>query len=44
MARGVVNVLVNDALNGNKASYLANARTAKRLYLVNDTGAALLRR
>jgi hypothetical protein len=39
---GVVNVLVNDFLNGNQACYLAYSRAANALYLVNDTGTGLL--
>jgi len=39
---GVINVLVNDALNGNNACYLAYVRSANQLYLVNDPGTALL--
>ncbi|HYW47857.1 MAG TPA: FG-GAP-like repeat-containing protein [Bryobacteraceae bacterium] len=39
---GVVNVLINDALNGNQACYLAYSRAYNTLYLVNDAGTALL--
>jgi hypothetical protein len=39
---GVVNVLINDALNGNQACYLAYSRPYNTLYLVNDPGTALL--
>jgi hypothetical protein len=39
---GVVNILVNDALNGNNACYLAYSRAYNTLYLVNDSGTALL--
>jgi len=39
---GVVNVLINDTLNGNQACYLAYSRAFNTLYLVNDTGTALL--
>jgi len=39
---GVVNVLVNDYLNGNHACYLAYSRPANALYLVNDNGTGLL--
>jgi len=39
---GVVNVLVNDAINGNHACYLAYSRPTNTLYLVNDAGNALL--
>jgi hypothetical protein len=39
---GVVNILINDALNGNGACYLAYVRSANQLYLVNDTGTALM--
>jgi hypothetical protein len=39
---GVLNILVNDALNGNNACYLAYARAANQLYLVNDAGSGLL--
>ena len=39
---GVVNILINDALNGNNACYLAFVRSANQLYLVNDSGTALL--
>jgi len=38
---GVINVLVNDALNGNNACYLAYVRSANQLYLVNDPGTLL---
>ena len=39
---GVLNVLINDSLNGNQACYLAYARAANQLYLVNDAGNGLL--
>jgi len=39
---GVVNILVNDFLNGNQACYLAYSRPSNVLYLVNDAGSALL--
>ena len=39
---GVVNVLINDAFNGNQACYLAYSRLYNTLYLVNDAGTALL--
>jgi len=39
---GVVNVLVNDALNGIHACYLAYSRQYNTLYLMNDAGTALL--
>jgi len=39
---GVVNVLINDALNGNQSCYLAYSRPDNVLYLVNDAGNALL--
>jgi hypothetical protein len=39
---GVLNILINDALNGNGACYLAYARAANQLYLVNDAGNGLL--
>jgi hypothetical protein len=39
---GVVNVLVNDWLDGSHACYLAYARPTNTLYLVNDAGSALL--
>ena len=39
---GVVNVLVNSALDGRHACYLAYARSINVLYLVNDAGTALL--
>jgi hypothetical protein len=39
---GVVNVLINDALDGRTACYLAYSRAANSLYLVNDSGTALL--
>jgi len=38
---GVINVLINDFLNGNRACYLAYARSSGVLYLLNDTGTAL---
>ncbi|SPF33863.1 hypothetical protein SBA4_1360003 [Candidatus Sulfopaludibacter sp. SbA4] len=38
---GVVNVLINNALNGNQACYLAYVRSSNVLYLVNDAGTAL---
>lgn len=39
---GVVNILINDFLDGNSACYLAYARSINVLYLVNDAGNALL--
>ncbi|SPF51805.1 conserved exported hypothetical protein [Candidatus Sulfopaludibacter sp. SbA4] len=39
---GVENVLVNSALDGRHACYLAYARSINVLYLVNDNGDALL--
>jgi hypothetical protein len=39
---GVVNVLVNGALDGNHACYLAYSRADGVLYLVNDAGNGLL--
>jgi hypothetical protein len=39
---GVMNVLVNDWLDGRHACYLAYARGNNTLYLVNDNGDALL--
>ncbi len=39
---GVVNVLVNDALDGRQGCFLAYARSINVLYLVNDPGDALL--
>jgi hypothetical protein len=38
---GVLNVLINDSLNGSGACYLAYSRSAGWLYLLNDTGTAL---
>jgi len=38
---GVVDILVNDYLNGNQACYIAYARPINALYLVNDAGTAL---
>jgi outer membrane protein TolC len=35
-------ILINDALNGNNACYLAYSRAYNTLYLVNDAGTALL--
>jgi len=39
---GVVNVLINDSLDGSQACYLAYSRSGNVLYLVNDAGTALL--
>ncbi|MBZ5523893.1 MAG: LamG domain-containing protein [Acidobacteriia bacterium] len=39
---GVMNVLINNALNGNQSCYLAYSRQYNVLYLVNDAGTALL--
>jgi len=39
---GVENILINTALNGQQACYLAFSRPGNVLYLVNDAGAALL--
>jgi hypothetical protein len=38
----VVNVLINDVLDGRRACYLAYVRPLNVLYLVNDTGDSLL--
>jgi hypothetical protein len=38
---GVVNVLVNSALDGGHACYIAYSQTFKVLYLVNDSGTGL---
>jgi hypothetical protein len=39
---GVTNILINTALDGRHACYLAYARSINWLYLVNDAGTALL--
>jgi len=39
---GVENILINTALNGHQACYLAFSRPGNVLYLVNDGGTALL--
>jgi sugar lactone lactonase YvrE len=39
---GVVNILINSALDGRQACYLAFSRPANTLYLVNDAGSGLL--
>jgi len=39
---GVVNILINDFLDGRNACYLAYNRAANILYLVNDPGTGLL--
>ena len=39
---GVLNILVNNFLDGRQACYLAYARSINVLYLVNDAGTALL--
>ena len=39
---GVVNLLINDFLDGRHACYLAYSRPLNTLYLVNDAGTALL--
>jgi hypothetical protein len=39
---GVVNVLVNSALDGTAACYLAYVRAANQVFLVNDSGTGLL--
>ncbi len=39
---GVVNILVNDALDGRHGCFLAYAKSINVLYLVNDSGDALL--
>ena len=39
---GVVNILVNDSLDGRHACYLAYARSINVMYLVNDAGDSLL--
>ena len=38
----VVNILINNFLDGRNACYLAYSRSAGVLYLVNDAGTALL--
>jgi len=38
---GVVNVLVNDYLNGGQACYIAYSQPSNAVYLVNDAGTAL---
>lgn len=38
---GIVNILINDALNGVNACYLAYSRTANTVYLVGDNGGSL---
>src|SRR4029077_14846174 len=38
----VVNILINNFLDGRNACYLAYSRPANVLYLVNDAGTALL--
>ena len=38
---GVVDILINDSLNGSGACYLAYARGAEVLYLLNDAGTTL---
>jgi hypothetical protein len=38
---GVVNILINDALDGRQACYLAYSQPLKVLYLVNDPGTGL---
>jgi hypothetical protein len=38
---GVVNILINDFLDGRQACYLAYSRRYNVLYLVNDAGTAL---
>ncbi|HYW47209.1 MAG TPA: hypothetical protein VE959_30360 [Bryobacteraceae bacterium] len=39
---GVVNILINNALDGRQACYLAYSQPSGTLYLVNDSGTALL--
>jgi hypothetical protein len=39
---GIVNILINDFLDGRKACYLAYVRSLNFVYLVNDSGARLL--
>ncbi|MEO8026645.1 MAG: BACON domain-containing carbohydrate-binding protein [Bryobacteraceae bacterium] len=39
---GVVNILINNALDGRQACYLAYGRSINALYLINDTGDDLL--
>ena len=39
---GVVNILINNFLDGRQACYLAYSRPLNVLYLVNDAGTALL--
>ena len=39
---GVLNILINNALDGRQACYLAYSRPLNTLYLVNDTGTGLL--
>ena len=41
---GVINVLINGALNGVHACYLAFSQPSDALYLVNDAGSACRRR
>ncbi|SPF52309.1 hypothetical protein SBA4_50012 [Candidatus Sulfopaludibacter sp. SbA4] len=39
---GVVDILINNSLDGRQACYLAYSRAVNALYLVNDAGTALL--
>jgi hypothetical protein len=39
---GVLNILINDALDGRYGCYLAYSRPLNVMYLVNDPGTALL--
>jgi len=39
---GIVDILINSALDGRSACYLAYSRPANMLYLVDDTGSTLL--
>ena len=39
---GIVNILINNFLNGQQSCYLAYSRPSNRLYLVNDGGNGLL--
>jgi outer membrane protein TolC len=39
---GIVNILINSALDGRQSCYLAYSRPLNTLYLVNDAGSGLL--
>jgi len=39
---GVLNILINDVLDGRQACYIAYSRPLNTLYLVNDAGTGLL--